>query len=76
MGARLRAPARQKPPAAFWLTYIQVANVDAAALKAVELGGKLLEPPTDVPNTGRIAIIEDPEGVHVGLITPSATASG
>jgi predicted enzyme related to lactoylglutathione lyase len=45
-------------------------------LKAVELGGKLLEPPTDVPNTGRIAIIEDPEGVHVGLITPSATASG
>ena len=46
---------RGQAPASFWLTYIQVANVDAAALKAVELGGKLLEAPTDVPNTGRIA---------------------
>ena len=73
------APAEAAPgqaPASFWLTYIQVANVDAAALKAVELGGKLLEAPTDVPNTGRIAIIEDPEGVHVGLITPVSAASG
>jgi uncharacterized protein len=75
-GAGQAEAAPGETPAAFWLTYIQVANVDAAALKAVELGGKLLEPPTDVPNTGRIAIIEDPEGVHVGLITPSATASG
>ena len=62
--------------ASFWLTYIQVANVDAAALKAVELGGKLLEAPTDIPSTGRIAIIEDPEGVQVGLITPISAASG
>ena len=63
-------------PTSFWLTYIQVANVDAAALKAVELGGKLLEAPTDIPNTGRIAIIQDPEGAHVGLITPVSAASG
>jgi predicted enzyme related to lactoylglutathione lyase len=61
---------------ALWLTYIQVANVDLAALKAVELGGKLLEAPADVPNTGRIAVIEDLEGVRVALITPVTTASG
>jgi uncharacterized protein len=75
-GAAQAEAAPGQAPASFWLTYIQVANVDAAALKAVELGGKLLEAPTDVPNTGRIAIIEDPEGVHVGLITPVTTASG
>ena len=63
-------------PEALWLTYIQVANVDLAALKAVELGGKLLEAPADVPNTGRIAVIEDLEGVRVALITPVAAASG
>jgi predicted enzyme related to lactoylglutathione lyase len=62
--------------AAYWLTYVQVANVDLAALKAVELGGKLLEAPTDVPNTGRIAVIEDPEGARVALITPVTSASG
>lgn len=75
-GATQAEAAPGQAPASFWLTYIQVANVDAAALKAVELGGKLLEAPTDVPNTGRIAIIEDPEGVHVGLITPVSAASG
>ena len=75
-GAAQAEAAPGQTPASFWLTYIQVANVDAAVLKAVELGGKLLEPPADVPNTGRIAIIEDPEGVHVGLITPVSAASG
>ena len=54
-GAAQAEAAPGQAPASFWLTYIQVANVDAAALKAVELGGKLLEAPTDVPNTGRIA---------------------
>jgi predicted enzyme related to lactoylglutathione lyase len=75
-GAAQAEAAPGQTPASFWLTYIQVANVDAAVAKAVELGGKLLEPPADVPNTGRIAIIEDPEGVHVGLITPVSAASG
>lgn len=56
---------------AMWLTYIQVASVDAAAAKAVELGGKLIEAPADVPGSGRIAVIEDLEGVRVGLITPA-----
>jgi uncharacterized protein len=75
-GAAQAEAAPGQTPASFWLTYIQVANVDAAVQKAVELGGKLLEPPADVPNTGRMAIIEDPEGVHVGLITPVSAASG
>ena len=58
--------------AAAWLPYIQVANVDAAAAKAVELGGKLLSGPFDVPGSGRMATIEDPDGARVGLITPQA----
>ncbi len=75
-GAALAEAAPGTTPEALWLTYIQVANVDLAALKAVELGGKLLEAPTDVPNTGRIAVIEDLEGVRVALITPVVAASG
>jgi predicted enzyme related to lactoylglutathione lyase len=75
-GAALAETVPDKPVIPFWLTYVQVANVDAAVLKAVELGGKLLEPAADVPNTGRIAIIEDPEGVRVGLMSPLATTSG
>ena len=58
--------------ASAWLPYIQVADVDAAAAKAVELGGKLLSGPFDVPGSGRMATIEDPDGARVGLITPEA----
>jgi predicted enzyme related to lactoylglutathione lyase len=57
---------------ASWFTYIQVADVDAAVQKAVELGGKVLEPAVDVRNAGRIAVVQDPEGVRIGLITPVA----
>lgn len=54
-----------------WLNYVQVADVDAAARKALEHGGKIIQLPFDVPSVGRIAEIEDPEGNRVGLVAPS-----
>ena len=58
------------PDRPMWITYVQVANVDAAAAKAVELGGKLLQGPFAVPNVGRLAVVEDLEGLRIGLVTP------
>ena len=55
-----------------WLTYVQVADVDAAARRAFEAGGKVLHVPSDVPGVGRTAIIEDPEGAKIALVTPSS----
>lgn len=54
-----------------WLTYVQVVDVDAAARKAIEHGGKIIQLPTDVTGVGRMAEIEDPEGNRVGLVAPS-----
>jgi predicted enzyme related to lactoylglutathione lyase len=45
-----------------WLTYFQVADVDATANNATRLGGKLTVPPMDIPNTGRFSVIQDPQG--------------
>jgi predicted enzyme related to lactoylglutathione lyase len=45
-----------------WMAYVTVPDVDAAAVKAEELGGKVLVPPTDIPNVGRFAAIADPQG--------------
>jgi predicted enzyme related to lactoylglutathione lyase len=56
---------------ASWLTYIQVADVDAASRRALEAGGKVLHAPADAPGVGRVAIIEDLEGARIGLVTPS-----
>jgi len=52
-----------------WGYYIDVEDVDATAARVEQLGGKLLHPPFDIPNIGRMAAIEDPCGAHVNLIT-------
>jgi predicted enzyme related to lactoylglutathione lyase len=53
-----------------WVTYIQVADVDAAAGRATEAGGTIVHEPTDVPSVGRIALVSDPEGALFGLVRP------
>ncbi len=57
-------PSAPKPG---WLTYIQVSNVDDAVAEAIRRGGKVLKAPYTSKNTGRLAVIQDPEGNAVGL---------
>lgn len=45
-----------------WNAYVTVPDADAAAAKAVELGGVLVDGPVDVFEAGRMAIIQDPTG--------------
>jgi predicted enzyme related to lactoylglutathione lyase len=45
-----------------WFIYIAVDDVDAAAPNAENLGGKILAPPFDVMDAGRMAVIQDPTG--------------
>ena len=54
-----------------WLTYIQVSDVDAATRRAAEAGGKVVHDPADIAGVGRVALVEDPEGALLGLVTPS-----
>jgi predicted enzyme related to lactoylglutathione lyase len=54
-----------------WLPYVLVENLDTTADKAKRLGAKLLVPPTEVPNMGRFAIIEDPQGASLGVFQGS-----
>lgn len=49
-----------------WMNYVGVADVDAAAQKAEQLGGKICVPPTDLP-VGRFAVITDPAGAAFSL---------
>lgn len=51
-----------------WGSYVSVDDVDAAAKKAVELGGKVYKEPTDIPGVGRFCVIADPQGAVLGLI--------
>jgi predicted enzyme related to lactoylglutathione lyase len=48
--------------------FVQVASLGESLAKAVELGGKRIMEPFDVPNGPTVAQIEDPEGNSVGLV--------
>lgn len=56
-------------PPPHWMTYVAVDDVDQTAAKVVELGGSVCVPPTDIPNTGRFAVINDPTGATFSIIT-------
>ena len=55
-----------------WHTYIAVGDVDAVAAATAQAGGTIMDGPFDVPTVGRIAIVRDPCGAVLGLMTPSA----
>ena len=52
-----------------WVAYVAVDDVDAKARQVEELGGTVCVPPTDLPNTGRFCVVNDPTGATISLIT-------
>lgn len=54
----------------FWLPYVGIDDVDAAAARAEELGAGIHVPPTDIPDMGRYAVLADPTGAAFALFRP------
>jgi hypothetical protein len=54
-----------------WMPYFLVADCDASAEKAAELGGQVVVPPMDVPKVGRFAVLCDPQGACFSVIHPT-----
>ncbi len=48
-----------------WVCYVTVEDVDAAAAKAAELGGRVPEKGRDIPGVGRFAAIVSPGGAAI-----------
>ena len=55
------------PPS--WGAYVTVDNVDQTVRLAEELGGRIVVPARDVPEVGRFAVIQDPQGAMISIIT-------
>ena len=60
--------------AARWTSYVAVADADAAAARAGELGGVVVEAPFDIGDDGRRVVVADPVGAHVALWQARAQA--
>lgn len=52
-----------------WVPYVQVADADEAAGKAVELGATMVQEATEGP-AGRSALVLDPGGAPIALFEP------
>ena len=50
-----------------WMHYVGVASLEETIAKAAALGAKVCMPPMEIGDTGRIAILQDPQGAFFGL---------
>lgn len=53
-----------------WMNYFSVENIEAALEAVKSNGGKVNSDIIEIPNTGRMAVIEDPAGAHLTIIQP------
>lgn len=63
-----KPPGGEKMPS-MWGCYVTVDDIDATVAKCVQLGGKVIMPPMDVPTVGRMAVLQDPQGATFNAIT-------
>jgi predicted enzyme related to lactoylglutathione lyase len=55
-------------PHSFWIAYVAVEDADRSSDRATKLGGKVMVPPTDIPNVGRFACWSDPQGASIAVL--------
>jgi predicted enzyme related to lactoylglutathione lyase len=53
---------------AHWMLYFAVADTDATAARADQLGGKVGVQPFDMPGVGRAAMLNDPDGGYFSIL--------
>ena len=59
-----------------WAIYFAVDGCDATVAAATALGATVIAPPADIPNTGRFAIMVDPQGAAFAILQPLPMADG
>jgi uncharacterized protein len=57
-----------------WLAYFLVADCDASAAQATQLGATVYAGPMSIENVGRMAVVADPQGAVFALFQPEPKA--
>lgn len=60
--------AKREQPGQGITNFVEVASIDDAIGRVVELGGQIIQPKTEIPGISFIAVAQDSEGNVVGLI--------
>lgn len=54
-----------------WTRYVSVDDVDKSARSFEEKGGRIMRAPQDIPQVGRFAVVADPFGAVLCIMTPA-----
>jgi uncharacterized protein len=69
IGGMMPIPPDQQQMPPNWGATVTVENVDTTIQMAETLGGKVLMQPHEIPTVGKFAIIQDPQGAVITVIT-------
>lgn len=64
----MKIPKEMGPVPPHWLVYFAVEDSDKTVEKAKGMGAEVHVPPTDIPNIGRFAVLDDPQGAGFAVI--------
>lgn len=64
---RLTDEMRQQGIPPNWMPYVESSNVDETVKKATALGARVVAGPSDIPGTGRYAVLQDPQSAAFGV---------
>lgn len=59
-----------------WVVYFATRDCDGTASSIRSAGGSVLVEPTDIPGTGRFAVVGDPQGAVFGILQPLPMEDG
>jgi predicted enzyme related to lactoylglutathione lyase len=65
----LPEPAKKMGAPPHWTSHVEVANVDATVAEVKKRGGHIYVEPQDVPKVGRFAVIGDPQGASISIMS-------
>lgn len=70
MAGFLKLPDSAAEEFPYWISYIDVPEIDDTIVRVTRLRGKVLKRPVTIPEVGRFAVMQDPQGAVFGVITP------
>lgn len=56
-----------------WMPYVACEDIDATVKAAHALGARVYVPPSDIHDTGRFAVLADPQGAVFSVFSPTTT---
>jgi predicted enzyme related to lactoylglutathione lyase len=71
VGGVMALPAEWKGTPPQWASYIETPNLDETLTTTQRLGARVLRPASPIPEVGRFAVVEDPQGAAFVPFEPS-----